>query len=71
MNYYENKQLQARESHLMGAGISFIIVSPTFGIVAGIFLRSANAMYVTTGISIIRCPRYCWHNQRKGRTKMK
>ena len=25
MNYYENKQLQDRESHLIGAGIVFII----------------------------------------------
>ena len=38
MNYYENKVLQDRESHLIGAGISFILMAPLFGIVAGAFL---------------------------------
>ena len=50
MNYYESKLLQDRESHLIGAGISFIIMSPGFGIVAGAFLSSAGAMYIVTGI---------------------
>jgi hypothetical protein len=50
MNYYESKALQDRESHLIGAGISFIIMSPAFGIVAGAFLSSAAALYVVTGI---------------------
>jgi hypothetical protein len=48
MNYYETKQLQDRESHLIGAGISFILMAPAFGIVAGMFLSSALALYVTT-----------------------
>jgi hypothetical protein len=50
MNYYESKMLQDRESHLIGAGISFILMSPLFGIVAGVFILSAIAMYVTIGL---------------------
>jgi hypothetical protein len=48
MNYYENKVLQDRESHLTGAGVTFLLMSPAFGIIAGAFLASATALYVTT-----------------------
>lgn len=50
MNYYESKVLQDRESHLIGAGVTLFLLSPAFGLVAGVFLASAIAMYVTTGI---------------------
>ena len=50
MDYYQQKKLQDRESHLIGAGISFILVSPIFGIIAGAFLGSSMALYVGTAI---------------------
>ena len=53
MNYYENKVLQDRESHLIGAGISFILMAPLFGIVAGAFLLSSLALYVVTGLFVL------------------
>ena len=52
MNYYETKKLQDRESHLIGASISFILMAPGFGIVAGIFLGTA-ALYIVTGLFVL------------------
>lgn len=52
MNYYETKKLQDRESHLIGAGISLILFSPAFGIVAGMFL-GAVAFYGATGLFVL------------------
>lgn len=53
MDYYQNKVLQDRESHLIGAGISFIIMAPAFGIVAGACLQSAAAFYVVTALFVV------------------
>lgn len=53
MDYYQNKVLQDRELHLIGAGISFIIVAPAFGIVAGALLSSATAFYAVTGFFVL------------------
>jgi len=50
MNYYESKQLEDRETRLIAGGISFIIMSPLFGIVAAIFLVSTAALYVITAV---------------------
>lgn len=49
MNYYESKQLQDRESRLIGACLALFIMAPIFGIVAGAFLASTTAMYLTAG----------------------
>jgi hypothetical protein len=53
MDYYQDKVLQDRESHLIGAGISFIIMAPLCGIVAGAFLLSAAAFYAVTGLFVL------------------
>jgi hypothetical protein len=50
MNYYEQKQLQDRESRMIGAGISLILMSPAFGIGVFIVFPSAATLYVTTAI---------------------
>lgn len=50
MNHYEQKMLQDRESRIIGAGVSLIIMSPAFGIVAGAFLASAAALYAVTAL---------------------
>ena len=44
MNYYENKILQDRESHLIGAGISFVLMSPLLALAIGAVLGSATGM---------------------------
>lgn len=53
MNNYETKALQDRESHLIGAGISLILMSFGFGIVGGAFLASALALYVVTALFVV------------------
>ena len=68
MNYYEQKQLQDRESRMIGAGVTFILLSPAFGIIAGAFLASAAALYVGTTASIavgIMCFVAAWKERKE------
>jgi hypothetical protein len=53
MNEYEHKMLADRENRSIGAGVSLILLSPGFGIVAGAFLSSATALYVVTAVVAI------------------
>ena len=53
MDYYQSKVLQGRESHLIGAGVSVIIMAPVFGLCGAILFQSDTGFYVVTALLVL------------------